>query len=83
MRWKFPAGIRTDEPDAFPVHGAFRVYRVAGICISQPAKIEIADSVSGVGFRGVLIGGDFDWMDYVSGIALTAVSLFDGVVARC
>jgi len=83
MRWKFPAGTRTDEPDPLPVHGSFCVYRVAGIRISQPAKIEVPDSLSGMGICGVFVGGDRHWLDHVSGLALSAGSLFDGVMARC
>ena len=82
-RWRFPAGTRTDEPDTLSVHGSFRVYRVAGICVSEPAKIEIANPISGVGVRCVFAGGNRDRMDHVSGVALMVVSLFDAVIPRC
>jgi hypothetical protein len=83
MRWKFLAGTKTNELDALPVNGSFCVYRVAGIRISQPAKIEVTNSLPGMGFCGVFAGGDHHRVDHVSGIALSAVSLFDGVMARC
>ena len=83
MRWRFPAGTRTDEPDTLSVDGAFRVYCVAGIRVSQPAKIEIANPLSGVGVCGIFAGGNRDWMDHVSGVTLTAARLFDAVIPRC
>ena len=83
MRWKFLAGTKTNELDALPVDGSFCVYRLAGIRISQPQKVEVADSLSGVGFCGVLAGGNHHRLDHVSGIALRIVSLFDGVMGRC
>lgn len=81
MRWKFPEGTKTDELDAFPVDGSFCVYRVAGIRISKPAKVEVTNSLSGMGVCGILAGGNHHWLDHVSRIALRIVGLFDSTSA--